>query len=270
VAECINQYFITNGQVKDCNQFTLPKSNDFVLYEVLRVINGKPVFVEDHVERLLNSAKVKRVSEFLSYEGVLRDIQVLISANSNVDGNIKIEYYFTKQACETYFYYIQHFYPSAEMYVDGIATVSHKVVRPNPNVKQLHSNIKVEIDNLFKNNDIYEVLLVNEAGLITEGSKSNVFFIKQNCLYTAPDNIVLLGITRKYVIKAINNLRLELKFDAVSIEKIKFFDSVFLCGTSPKVLPISQIDNFTFDTSNKVFELIKNEYDKIITNFITG
>lgn len=266
--KCFNQYFLHNGKLLSKERFDLPFKFDALLYEVIRVINGQPVFVDDHILRLFHSAKIKYVSKFFNTSEIKNEIDLIIKSNKNIDGNIKLEYYIEGSTCERFFYYIKHAYPTSEMYEKGVSTLSFVAVRSNPNVKQLHANIKLEIDNLFKNNNIYEVLLVNENGFITEGSKSNVFFIKGSTLYTASDELVLLGITRKYVIEAIKNLKFELCFEAVHIENIGLYDAVFLCGTSPKVLPIRQIDNFIFNTSSSILQNIKYEYDNILNNFI--
>ena len=50
---------------------------------------------------------------------------------------------------------------------------------------------------LISDNKLYEVLLVDRNGRITEGSRSNVFFVKGNKFYTGPSAMVLVGITRK-------------------------------------------------------------------------
>ena len=248
-------------------KFKLPENFNILLYEVIRVINGNTVFVDDHIDRLLNSAKIKDVSQFFKGSEVANEIELLIKSNNCIDGNLKLDYYIQGSNCERILYYIKHSYPTIEMYQNGVSTLSFVAIRSNPNVKQLHVNIKEKIDKLFKDNNIYEVLLVNENGFITEGSKSNVFFIKGRTLHTASDELVLKGITRKYVIKAILNLGFELKFEAVNVENIEKYDAVFLCGTSPKVLAIRQINNIQFDTSNSILQDIKNEYDRILNNF---
>ena len=266
MAECFNQYFLHNGKVLERDVFELPVNFSILLYEVIRVINGRAVFIEDHIERLLHSAKIKEVSQFFINSEVANEIDMLINSNKHIDGNIKLEYYIQGNNCERFLYYIKHSYPSIEMYQKGVTTISYKAIRSNPNVKQLHVSIKENIDKLFKDNDIYEVLLVNENGFITEGSKSNIFFIKGRTLYTASDELVLKGITRKFVIQAILNLGFEIKFEAVSIENIEKFDAVFLCGTSPKVLAINQINNIQFLTSNNILQAITDEYDRILNN----
>lgn len=55
-------------------------------------------------------------------------------------------------------------------------------------------------ETLSKGYSVYEVILVNIKGYITEGSKCNVFFIRGNTLVTAPENQVLAGITWKYIL----------------------------------------------------------------------
>ena len=62
--------------------------------------------------------------------------------------------------------------------------------------KQEHRKMRKESDKM-----LYEVLLVNRDGVITEGSRSNVFFIKSGEVYTPPTDAVLPGVTRTMIIR---------------------------------------------------------------------
>jgi branched-chain amino acid aminotransferase len=111
----------------------------------------------------------------------------------------------------------------------------------------------------------YEVLLFNENNEFTEGSQSNLFFIVDNKVVTAPDSIVLKGITRDYVIKSINDLGLDLIKETVLVEDVLKYDAMFISGTSPKVLPISEILSCCkADAANPVLRQIMQAFDKQI------
>jgi len=93
VEKCFNQYFLHNGKLLSKERFDLPFKFDALLYEVIRVINGQPVFVDDHILRLFHSAKIKDVSKFFNTSEIKSEIDLIIKSNKNIDGNIKLEYY---------------------------------------------------------------------------------------------------------------------------------------------------------------------------------
>ena len=113
------------------------------------------------------------------------------------------------------------------------------------------------------------MLLVNDRGMITEGSKSNAFFVKNNAIYTAPGDAVLKGITRKYVFEACNNAGFDVKEQFIAADELKDISGAFLSGTSIKVLPISTIDGRTYNSSaNPVVSAVRREYDKLLEKYI--
>ena len=65
-----------------------------IIYEVLRVIDGKPIFLEDHLRRLKNSFELINEKLGLSYEDISRKIDGLIKIENKFEGNIKITYGF--------------------------------------------------------------------------------------------------------------------------------------------------------------------------------
>ena len=71
---CLNDWFVLNGNIFSALNFKLPEFSEIVLYEVLRVIDGVPIFVEDHHERLVNSAKLKKVDHRIDKNKFISDI----------------------------------------------------------------------------------------------------------------------------------------------------------------------------------------------------
>ena len=263
---CFRQYFIKNGMVISQSIFKLPINFDSCIYEVIRIINGVPLFLEDHINRFEASIKLKNIP--YSFETIKSDIKLLLANNLYVDGNIKIELYVNKNELNLFSYYIEHHYPSDFEYKNGVQLKSIIAERSIPNVKIVHNSIKLRVDKILEDKSLYEVLLVNNQDLITEGSRSNIYFLKLNKIYTAPGNLVLMGITRKYVLKVIQSLNLEIVEEPVLFNDIGSFDGAFLSGTSPKILPINKIDEYRFNTKLNIYSLIYDRYAQIIKEYI--
>ena len=115
----------------------------------------------------------------------------------------------------------------------------------------------------IRENDLYEVLLVDRNGSITEGSRSNVFFIKNGEVYTAPSDKVLLGVTRSKVVEIIRDMGVTLHEEAPAAADIAEYQAAFISGTSPKVLPIASIGDVGFNVNDPVLRSIMEKYSSI-------
>ncbi len=270
--ECFCEKFIVNNKVMDCKEFdnTLIQQGKSV-YEVIRIIDGVPLFIEDHLDRLFQSANVTGVNIWLEKEEIKYSIKKLSEINFIRDGNVKIIFNFNEKTENTFLiYFIKHNYPTEEMYLKGIEVALYNAERETPNAKVINMSLREITDKIIKEENIYEVILVNSSGKITEGSRSNIFMIKENKVYTAPKEDVLLGITRKYVFKACYNLGYEIIEEKTNSNDIKKLDGIFLCGTSPKVLPISKIDDVEITIHNKILQEIKNEYNRLVEEYVNA
>ncbi len=172
-------------------------------YEVMRVMNGNCVFLQDHLNRLQASVSLSGLKYAFHIEEVAAVIRELIRKNGLREGNIRLVLQHKEGHEPVLFTYcIPYSYPSAEQYKQGVPTDLFKIVRNNPNIKQYNSIYQQQVREFIQDKDIYEALLLDDSGCITEGSKSNVFFIRNECVMTAPGEKVLKGITRDKVIIA--------------------------------------------------------------------
>ncbi len=127
-----------------------------------------------------------------------------MTENHFKDGNIRICLQRSKGPDpDLLCYFVPWIYPDECTYKRGVQLVSYAHERPNPGIKKwddrFRSNVKKKI---IDKHGVYEALLLNKQGEITEGSRSNIFFIDaSNRLITPPEKSILPGITRKYVVQ---------------------------------------------------------------------
>ena len=229
------------------------------VYEVVRVTDGKPVFLEEHYRRLEKSlAAMGRVPEF-SCEELRECIAGLVSESGIKDHNIKIE---ADVEGFSRLYLSPTHYPEPELYETGAKTDLFRGERRSPNIKMMDRQLREATDEAIKDGGLYEVLLVDRNGQITEGSRSNVFFIKDGEVFTAPAEKVLLGVTRSKIIEIIRSMGVTLHEEAVSAGDIGSFDAAFISGTSPKVLPIATVGGASFDVNEPLVRKIMEKYDE--------
>lgn len=229
------------------------------VYEVVRVTDGRPVFLEEHYSRLEKSlAAMGRVPEF-SCEDLRDCIAGLVSESGVRDHNIKIE---ADVEGFSRLYLSPTHYPEPELYVTGVKTDLFRGERRSPNIKMMDRQLREATDEAIRAGGLYEVLLVDRNGQITEGSRSNVFFIRDGEVFTAPAEKVLLGVTRSKIMEIIRSMGVALHEEAVAAADIGSFDAAFISGTSPKVLPIASAGEASFDVNDPILRKIMEKYDE--------
>lgn len=102
-----------------------------------------------------------------------------------------------------------------------------------------------------------EAILVRD-GYITEGSHTNIFFVKDDKVYTHPaNNHILDGVTRKIVLKLCNDLDIPVVEKPVSLAEITTMDEAFFTGTTTQIASIAQLDDHVFHESEAIGPITK-------------
>lgn len=260
---------ITNlGFKKESEDLTKFYESDRVVYEVIRIIDGVALFLEDHFGRLLNSMQIQRIRFEMDYIGFKQNITELIRINQKAEGNIRFLYSVSERGNFWSFNFIPHSYPTPEEYQNGVSTDLFFAERKDPNAKVIQQQIRDEANQMIADRKLFEVLMVDRGGRITEGSRSNVFFVKNDVFYTAPESMVLIGITRQKVLDCLKVLGLEVVEEAVAAAEIGFFDAAFITGTSPKVLPVRLVGRQRFQVEASCVKKLMNAYDQLIVNYV--
>lgn len=258
----ILKYFIYNGKLIPISEF-VSSENDGGIYEVLRVFDGVPLFLEEHLNRFFKSAEIANKNIHFTKVEILNFLERLIASNEVVSGNILIS---CKNNLKAFF--IPHNYPNTEQYNKGVNCGVLHAERQNPNAKVFQTSVRQQANKQIIENGFYEVLLANKNNVITEGSRSNVFFIKGSELITTKASKVLLGITRMKTLQCAEELKLRVTEQDVRLKDLKDFDAVFLTGTSPNILPVKSVDALTFDVDNEVLRQLMENFNALIGNYI--
>lgn len=261
--EAIKDYFILNGEVATVSDTRIfEEIVKSPIYEVIRVIDGIPLFFEEHIERMRRSSEIVDYSIYRSDEEFFFDMKKLIEINNVKNLNIKLLCVNIEGKGQIFLaYFIESYYPSEEVYKEGIHTILYDFERVNPNAKVLNISFKEDVKNKLKEEKAFEALLVNKEGYITEGSRSNMFFVRGDKVYTAPSGEVLLGVTRKHIVEVCEKLNIKVVEENIHVEDLDKIDAIFMSGTSVNVLPIATVDEKRYDSvNNNIVKAIGNGY----------
>ncbi|MDO5139079.1 MAG: aminotransferase class IV, partial [Oscillospiraceae bacterium] len=229
------------------------------VYEVIRLTDGKPQFLPEHYARLENSLGAIGKPVPFSCETLGQSIAELAEEGQIKNHNIKLEVDLSGHGM---LYLNPTHYPSLEQYAEGVRTELFLGERKNPHIKMMDQALRDATDAAIKTHNLYEVILVDRAGQITEGSRSNIFFIKNGELYTSPLGQVLPGVTRNKIIEIVKNKGIAVHEDPIPASSVADFDAAFISGTSPKVLPIASLGDITYDVNDPLLRSLMDWYDE--------
>jgi branched-chain amino acid aminotransferase len=253
--------FITASQAREIG---IPLNS---VYEVIRVINGVPLFFEDHMQRLKKSCKKLNCKRHDLNE-IKNILKLVIDKNNLVNANCRLEYLFYPSAIQFMVYPSPHQYPVDDMYTYGVKLVSFKVERPNPQVKQsiINNKIRSRISDLLTDK-VYDVVLINSEDEITEGSRTNLFFIQGDRIFSAPRSQILEGITWSKILQLSSDLGIRLIERNIAVSELQSFEGCFLTGTSPKVLPVNQVNQIEFNPNHQIIRKLIQKYSELVSGY---
>jgi branched-chain amino acid aminotransferase len=265
-----NFYLADNKLVESDKINSKFNASAYKLYEVIRVEQGTLLFLEDHLDRMQQGVKSIAGILLIDYQRVRADLFSLLKANNLHNGNIKLLCRNINEQLVFAAYFVPHKYPDKDMYTRGVKLATFTIERTNPGIKQVavSERVRDSIEKIKLETSAYEILLIDKNGFITEGSKSNFFLVKGNSLYSAPEDKILAGITRKHIISLARSHGLKVFYNNICIGEIVNFDGSFICGTSPKILTVKCIDQITFKSKNSIITLLNNEYNSLVDSYI--
>ena len=259
--ECFGKKLILNGKLESADLFdnSLVYEGDSI-YEVIRMVKGSPVFFYDHMERLATSVSLQKKKMLADAETLKKDIIRLSKSEKKKEINLKIVFNYNKGEENYLIYFIEPIYPTEDQYRNGVKGILFYAERKDPESKVINHKLRSSIFHKLILEGGYEAILVNENGVITEGSRSNIFFLKNDVLYTAPDNMVLGGITRKHILDICAKNNITVKMVCLKAAKLSEYEAVFMTGTSPMVLAFNSIDDKKFKVRVLVIEKLRQLY----------
>lgn len=241
----------------------------YAVFDFLRTYNGKPFYLKDHIERLLNSAKL--IDLHINYTGQEIEKMVLEALARNNNGAEKaikiitsggVSSKMTQTSTPTFMIWIDDLSPAPkEYYENGVGIMTVKYQRYNPIAKTNNYIEGVKQTQNAESIGALEPVYWDEAGLY-ESSNSNIFIIKEGKIYT-PNAGILLGITRKVLLQILK-AEFEIIEKNLYLEDLLSADEAFLTGSAKEILPIVKIDGKNLgagivgENTKKILKIWKN------------
>ncbi|MFN0291165.1 aminotransferase class IV [Pedobacter helvus] len=242
------------------------------IFDFLKLVNGKPIFIEDYFNRFYNSAKEMNLNIGLDRSQLHQAIQSLLAKNNMPNSSLKIiltggyseDGY---QIAEPNLVIVQapfkYDYSSFER---GLTLLSHNYQRQLATVKTIDYLQAIRLQPQLKQKQIDD-LLYHHNGEVRECPRANIFIVKGNEILTPKTNI-LRGITRsKILITKIEGYTIkEQDFELADIANA---DEAFITSSTKNILPVLSLDGKSIGdgTPGKITATLSQSFLKMIQDY---
>ncbi len=246
------------------------------VYEVIRTYNGNLFRYEDHLDRLRRSLNFIDLEYDLSFT---KDVIYQLITSNKLDKNESLIYLqitrgnsvprshkFPHSFVPTIFISATQIKVNETGRKNGISVISLEDLR----WKRCDIKSVSLLPAILANEEAYkkgagEAILFRD-GLITEGTHTNFFAVKDEIVFTAPEgNQILSGITRKILLELCKQLDILISEEFIKTNELKAFEEFFVTSTTKEITPVIKIDSFTIP-GNKPGRLtmkLQNEFQKL-------
>src|SRR5215472_14187600 len=236
------------------------------IFEGIRFYNSRVFRLEQHLERLWNSARSICLHIPMTQQEMTEALLETIQKNNLRDGYIRLvvtrgvgNLGLNPEQCKnpsviiivaTIALYHEDFYHKG-LSIVTVATRRSNPAALNPAVKSLNylNNVMARIEANLANAD--EALMLNDAGNVAECTADNVFVIKHGQIFTPPITAgALQGITRSIVFEIANEFDIKVTEADLTRHDIFVADECFLTGTAAEIVPVVKADGRIIGNGN--------------------
>ncbi|MFH1714822.1 MAG: branched-chain-amino-acid transaminase [Elusimicrobiota bacterium] len=228
------------------------------IFEGIRAYDGRVFRMEQHINRLYNSADAIKLTITLDKAGMEKAIIDTLRKNNLKDAYIRVvvtrgvgDLGLDPARCSRSFYFIithnLKLYPE-DYYEKGLRIITSTIMRNlpealDPRVKSLNylNNILAKLE--ATKHGVLEAIMLNYEGYVAECTGDNIFMFKDGKLTTPPTDIgALEGITRDAVLEIAKKACLNPIEDKFKVKDIYSAEECFLTGTGAEIIPVVEID----------------------------
>ncbi|HUU76151.1 MAG TPA: branched-chain-amino-acid transaminase [Methanoregulaceae archaeon] len=233
------------------------------VFEGIRAYNGRVFRLEEHLDRLYDSAKTIDLKVPISKEEFSEIILETLRKNNLREAYIRPlvsrgvgDLGLDPRKCpkpSVIVIAVEWGAMYGDLYEKGLRAITVSIRRNPaeslpPNVKSLNylNNIFAKIEANYKGGD--EAIFFDTNGYVSEGSGDNIFVVKNGEIVTPPTINNLRGITRMVALEATASLGITVKEQNLGYFDMYSADEVFVTGTAAEVAPIVLIDGRSIGT----------------------
>jgi branched-chain amino acid aminotransferase len=247
-----NNFTFINGEYVPFNHSSLPVSDliiqrGYAVFDFLLVKDAVPRFLPDHLNRFYQSAALLGMEIPYTKEELSAIIRSLVVRNGIQQSSVKIiltggishdDFTLLPEKSSLIVINKPFELKVPEGWKNGATLITTNYQRDIPEAKTINYIRSVSLSNKLVVTGAAEILFV-DRNWVRECSRSNVFYVKDQCVYT-PKSKILAGVTRKRILN-LNGYNIQQK--DFKLDDLLRADEVFISSTTKGVLPIVKIDS---------------------------
>jgi D-alanine transaminase/branched-chain amino acid aminotransferase len=226
----------------------LSMQRGYAVFDFFRSVNGRPLFMNDHLQRFFHSAKAMHLS--VPYNTIqLSDIVIELLEKTNYpEAGIRImltggyspnSYQLAEPNLIITSIPIKT--AGGEDFEKGMRVISYEHQRELPHIKSINYQMAVWLQPLLTANKADDVVY-HKNGIVTEFPRSNIFMVSAEGKILTPANNVLKGITRSRILEIAKEFA-EAEERDIHIEELMNAQEIFACSTTKRILPVVEINS---------------------------
>ena len=238
------------------------------VWEGIRLHNSQLLFIDEHLNRLYNSAKGIDLKISLTKSQIIEQIVKVINKNQMVN-DVHIRLVITRGDKITpyqnpkanigkinYVIIAEHKKTDPKIYDEGLHIGRVNIVRPTEHILSTHLNTLSKLNcilgSIEANKLGYDEGIMDDInGNISTCNSTNLFFVMKNEVWTSTGKYCLNGITRKKVIDICEKNNITCHQKDFKYEDISNCDEAFVTGTFAGVIPVSLLEGKSLNSTEK-------------------
>lgn len=250
------------------------------VYEVLRVYNQIPFYLNEHLQRLERNLKALEIN-FPTFDEIPKILNLIIQKSTYKDakiyiqitrGSAKREIRFPSNVKATLVIFIENLDINQirnwqQCGVKLISVPDSRWARCDLKTTGLLANILAQQEAV--NAGVFDALFVDSNGFVRETTHASFFTIIQGSLIVPSANDFLLpGITRNIVLHLVDQMNIPVSLRQPTLEEIYSSQESFITATTAEIIPVNQIDNVRLQYKQSATESITIRLQVAYRNYV--
>ncbi len=243
-----------NGEFLDVKDAKIPVVSPGFLYgwglfETMRSCNGKIIYLDQHLKRLKNSCVLINLKLTYSTVKLKEIIRKVVLTNASKEALVKLILWKSKLSTEIAILAKKYEVYPEQKYKKGFKVkVSSFTQNRDFLVSRVKTTSRLMLELAFQEalaGGFDEALLFNSSGCIAEGTRSNIFFVKNKTIFTPSlDCGCLNGVTRKVIFDFAQEEKVKITEGKFNLQDLYNADEAFLTNSLMGVMPLVTVENY--------------------------
>ncbi|MGM0807329.1 MAG: aminodeoxychorismate lyase [Bacillota bacterium] len=272
-------YIYLNGKVVSKDEAMIsPYDHGFMYglgaFETFRTYDGFPFLIQEHLNRLSEALDELNINLVLDADTVIEMVNTLLSKNKMNDAyfrlNVSAGVGDIGLQTDSYEEPVVILYTKPLVETSSVSEKELVLLKTRRNTPEGEKRLKSHhyLNSILGKRELsnmnQEGIFLTQEGYISEGTVSNLFWYKDNKLYTPHTSTgILEGITRNWVMHASKRLNIPLETGNYTIETLTEADEVFLTNSIQELVPVSHFQDKTFlGAEGEVYQKFRELYMK--------